>query len=349
MDSFCITHNFKLLDSLSNLQKIILSYYSKYVLSNNNGDVILSQKILNYLGEYKELLDIKKIPGDINYININIRKQLYNIFNQNGKPRYFLINMLTKSFGNYNWNNYFMRELKTDDDQKIMSSLRPFAKRSVGGSISRAEYRVTTLKPLILENELKKINKEYKEYKYLDIGAADGSITYAIGKYLRLSKENIIGADVSNNSQYKLDNDSKLISENITRVIINESGKLPFEDKSINLITLFMVMHHIKEDELINRLLEIKRILKNKGILVIREHDCITNSTRMLCDIEHEIYDVGLAEKEDKDFYNKYYAIYRSKIQWTNILNKLGFKYINGDKIVNDTATRGYHDVFIKD
>lgn len=342
MDKFCINHNFELLNTLTDIQKIILLYYSRYSSNNNKGNIILSQKIINYLGEYKQLLKINQIPGDIKYIPLNTRKQLYNIFKHNG---YFLTSMLTKSFGTYNWNNFFNRELKTDDDQKIISSLRQFAKRSTGGSIGRAEYRVKTLKPLILENEYKKAKTDYR---YLDIGSADGSITYAIGKYLKLGKENIIGADVSNNSQYQLDTDSKLISQNITRVVINETGNLPFEDKSINLITLFMVMHHIKEDELINRLLEIKRILKDNGILVIREHDCITNTTRMLCDIEHEIYDVGLAVKEDKEFYDKYYAIYRSKIQWTNILNKLGFEYINGDKIVNDTATRGYHDVFMK-
>lgn len=51
--------------------------------------------------------------------------------------------------------------------------------------------------------------------------------------------------------------------------------RLPFEDGTVNLITMFMVAHHIDNNTLGEILGEFYRVLVNGGIVIVREHDLI--------------------------------------------------------------------------
>lgn len=106
---------------------------------------------------------------------------------------------------------------------------------------------------------------------YLDIGCADGSITAAIGESLGLGKDHIFGCDVR---------DLPPEDEMMKRFQFKhyDGVTLPYCDGSFDVITVFMVLHHIPEIEPF--LKEIVRVLRRNGVLIIREHNCTPENVR---------------------------------------------------------------------
>lgn len=194
--------------------------------------------------------------------------------------------------------------------------------------------------------------------KYLDLGGGDGSITSSLGKHLGLPCNCIVCADID--TWYDTPNKKY----DITYITLDESKNLPFDDEEFSLVTCFQSLHHMKN--LDSRLKDISRIIKKGGTLIIREHDCDSNDMRMLIDIEHCIFELVLKAdtKEQKkkenteegkenteDFANNYYGDYKGKHEWSSILRKLGFKYINTkypQRFGKYNPTRFYYAMYVK-
>ncbi|UJR30040.1 hypothetical protein I4U23_017585 [Adineta vaga] len=125
---------------------------------------------------------------------------------------------------------------------------------------------------------------------YFDFGCGDGVITAAVGHCLNLSKENIFGADVYSNG-----------SPEITFIKLNEnqSGiKLP--ENHVDLITSFVTFHHVSNVE--ETCIELARILRSEGYLILREHDCKTEyslSTKYLNFVHAIMMIAGVGEFAD--------------------------------------------------
>lgn len=64
-----------------------------------------------------------------------------------------------------------------------------------------------------------------------------------------------------------------------------ESSLLPYEAGHFSLILALMTLHHVVNVK--QTLIEFHRILKSDGILVIREHDCNSESFSLYLDIIH--------------------------------------------------------------
>ena len=239
----------------------------------------------------------------------------------------------------------FIAELLDRDknDMEIYTALQQYDNKSSFDKDKRAHSRVRDLSFLFNYPQFNVMRNE-KNFKYLDIGGEDGSITSAIGHYINLGKSDIISADVDD----WFDKTDK--NKDITYVMINKTGKLPFMDNTFSLITAFQVLHHIEDIE--NRLREISRITKKGGFLVIREHDNKNECIQIMCDIEHSIYEMVLKENPSSDFLDKYRAWYRSFQQWTSLIESYGFKYINDVSYNNDmrikNPTRTYYSMYIK-
>lgn len=122
--------------------------------------------------------------------------------------------------------------------------------------VERANSRVAEISDI-----LTKVNNDGD---YIDIGCGDGYITYEIGKYLDF--KNVYGVDIF-----------PIANKNIHAIVApqHDSTKyyLQFADDQFAFITMFVSLHHIAVDELAKNVLEIKRILKKGGHLLIREHD----------------------------------------------------------------------------
>ncbi len=149
------------------------------------------------------------------------------------------------------------------------------------GHVPIQEHLVYDIKNVIRYSNGIKINK------YLDVGCGNGLYAISLGKLLKLEKNNIFGTDVSNFSEQGEWGREKYIDKFVFKEL--ELNKpYPFDDDSVDLITMKMVLHHVQNIDF--TLKEIKRILKNKGLLVIIEHDSFTYADYMLNDIEHGFY-----------------------------------------------------------
>lgn len=157
----------------------------------------------------------------------------------------------------------------------------------------------------------------FKPESYLDYGCGSGEFTTSIGEELGLGKENIFGADTTKYREYK--------EFNFTLI---ENNKLPYEDNSFDFITVFMVLHHIKDDDLKNSINELYRILKPGGVLILREHNVPKKDSKplhILLDFMHDFYDdIMISDTSWKDS-GKYYAKYQSQEEWDTLLQNVGF------------------------
>lgn len=174
-----------------------------------------------------------------------------------------------------------------------------------------------------LKNDLKNIET------YLDIGAGDGAKTFYFGQELKLNKENIFGLDFVNFHSVDY---LKKRNKNITFIDIkNPKEKYPIKNNSFDLISSFMVAHHIKDLHLY--LNEINRILKKGKYFLLVEHNNFTSLDSMLADIEHSMYEIVYEKVPNYNFKKEEYTQYYDWITWSMIIEKYNFKLIRQGEI----------------
>ena len=111
-----------------------------------------------------------------------------------------------------------------------------------------------------------------------------------------------------------------------------DGQKLPYMNNSFDLMTIYMVMHHIPHIQ--SFLKELFRVLKNGGYLLIREHDCNPEDMRMFLDIQHGLYALVLFPiVETPDFCTTFQTYYKSRTQWREMLCDIGFTEVTVDSI----------------
>lgn len=96
----------------------------------------------------------------------------------------------------------------------------------------------------------------------LDIGAGDGSILYGLKNFYSLSETDVMALDLQ-----------KITRTGITVINYDENGSIPLADKSVDLVVMFSLLHHIPPDGRVQLLKEVKRILSPNGYVIIREHN----------------------------------------------------------------------------
>jgi SAM-dependent methyltransferase len=151
---------------------------------------------------------------------------------------------------------------------------------------------------------------------YLDIGCGSCLKTGQLGKYLKLEKKNIFGSDFENQwHSYK----KKL--NDITFVPLDVNEKMDFKNDQIDLITCIHSLHHMTDIKF--KLGEIHRILKNKGLFVIVEHDVLFPIDHMLADIEHLLFEEVL--NKNISYYKTHNTTYYNYIEMDLMLKEFGF------------------------
>ena len=192
--------------------------------------------------------------------------------------------------------------------------------------ISKEEHRAD-----IFENLIKSSNIKLKNIKYLDVGCGDGLITNEIIKRFNI-KEHYCADIIENNR------------EDFIKI---ENNKIPLKDNSINLMSSLMSIHHFKN--IIKMIKEMSRVMKDNGILFIREHDANTKILPYL-DVVHMVYNI-LENKKYEVFLEKYISHYLSKESLYKILKNYGFKFLKEDDTYNivKNKQRIYHSIFIKE
>lgn len=200
-------------------------------------------------------------------------------------------------------------------------------------SVSRANNRALMVKSL-LSSLHEKGNSIENVIKLVDIGCSKGGITERLKHTLGLTKENTYGLDILPINKVEHAHSFNYIQADETKSI----QCFPFDDNSVELVTMLMSLHHIRTPEAY--LAEVYRILAPGGILIIREHDCDPikdPEMSMLLDVLHGLYCISwnpLECQEDVNFSKNYYAQYKSREEWTKIICDLGFIHqINNEYI----------------
>ncbi|KAL0476270.1 ubiG [Acrasis kona] len=152
----------------------------------------------------------------------------------------------------------------------------------------------------------------------VDVGCAEGSITASLGASLKIQPSNIHGCDVRNVAA----------QEGFTFSRIDEDGgTLPYQSESHPLVVCLMVLHHIPNPS--QTLMEIYRILKPGGYLLVREHDCQPEGLAMVLDVVHGLYSLSLKNPiEDPSFCDSYFAKYMTRKECMDMVMTNGFEHV---------------------
>jgi ubiquinone/menaquinone biosynthesis C-methylase UbiE len=207
-------------------------------------------------------------------------------------------------------------------------------------SLDRGTRRSAKIAKLLKNN--KKLNIE----TFLDYGCGNGEFTKSISTTLKLNPENVHCADII---------EYPSIHELQFTKIQNNIVALP--DNYFDLITVFMVLHHIQEEFQITAIRELYRMLKPGGILIIREHDSPIRQKekeefKQVLDVVHDIYDYIIDSEISWKNKEEYYSNYKSVKEWDNLMINAGFiKYEKQDRFnrnIETNSQRTYYRLFTK-
>jgi SAM-dependent methyltransferase len=101
---------------------------------------------------------------------------------------------------------------------------------------------------------------------------------------------------------------------NVRFQVLKEDGRIPFRDR-FDLIVCLMVLHHCPPDRLDAIIADIAAHLTPGGVVILREHDVRSETTRNLCHVEHALHD-ALAGRTFEEFKIDYRATYKSSTFW---------------------------------
>lgn len=297
--------------------------------------------------QLKALVSIadREASGYLRYYGINIAYRMLVLLSRNNTLGQLvkIINKIKSSKDDDEVYAYLRNNLMMRGRQRV---------RQKGGSGKNTYFlnRERMCSPIELFGQQFKyfITKYQRKFnKYLDVGCGNGRKAVQLGRKLGIAKDKIYGIDIPSFDEQ----DDWGRDKSITFKAIKESEPYPFPDAHFSLITVIMVLHHVKD--LKHTLREIYRVLEPGGILVIKEHDCFNYADVMLADVEHCMYNLVYAKKVNRNFRCKGYATYYNWIYWDMILRKFGFQYLEGNYMSSSinfhiSASRAFYSVYQK-
>ncbi len=144
---------------------------------------------------------------------------------------------------------------------------------------------------------------------YLDVGSSGGSITASVASSLGLDANSAFGVDVVPPENENPEFSFKLY----------DGVKLPFDDNSQELITLFSVLHHVVPLDKV--LQEIHRVLKPGGSFIVRDFDTKNPSVKLFNRVMDDLWYKVLLPNPDVPLPENFH----SKEQWLKRFDDLGF------------------------
>jgi SAM-dependent methyltransferase len=172
--------------------------------------------------------------------------------------------------------------------------------------------------------------------KYLDMGGKEGAITKEFGSLIGARSIDVVEVD-----EYTVEGIKYHVVES------GDNYKLPYRDNEFDIITAFMVLHHV--ENLLSMISEIQRVLKPGGYFVVADHDCWDAMDAMLIDITHLIYQVGdegFDPKKD-NYYMRYFSM-RQLHELMKPLTRRGDGWVESNKPFI-SADRKFWTVFVKE
>lgn len=301
-------------------------------------DLITDEKLKKHIREnvisppYKLDQIIQARKEEKNYLPISSNIQIKTIIEYSRNNDSFGYLRLVQLLGKHVHINNFTKlisgviflPLKDTKFFRIIGDLRDEGKQKNKNHHNMCSCDLTSKKKriLLLKTHMDRVLKgsNFKIKRYLDFGCGDCNRTRKYGQLFNLSDRDIYGADIRKWFNYSTDKREKKQINFIELPEFKEKYKI--QDNFFSLITIFMVLHHVKDLDFVFR--ELNRILEMGGYLYITEHNVTNFIDKMLCDIEHSIY--GIVYDRNKDYWKQMYSNYYNTYEWDLILTHYGFE-----------------------
>ncbi len=173
---------------------------------------------------------------------------------------------------------------------------------------------------------------------YIDVGTGDGRDFELIADKVKAARP--IASDIIDQRVNK------------TQDFILLGLNKPIPVSSVDLVTVFHSLHHA--EDALYRLRDISRIIKDGGILIIKDHDIVTEDDAMNVSFEHFVYSIGEGTAtihDDARYQDIVPMYYYSAKQIREFVIGLGFTEVLFNEVLfnkTKTLTRVYYAIFKK-
>lgn len=260
-----------------------------------------------------------------NLDNIILQKKVIIIKKDLSTRINLLLNKLLKNEYNKNLNKIKTKILNTNEtiDDIIYSILY------IDSLIKSTKYHIKNKNYIWTSHQLINIIAKFNyksDVKIVDIGGGEGNILNYIGKLNQITNNNLYVVE-----QQKEWAEKYKYSNNIN-YIFWDNNYINIESNSIDIILIMVSLHHMIDKTIDNLMLNIKRILKKNGLIIIKEHNCITSEDKILINWEHHLYHILMSKNLNEDNLKKYLDQsifnYKSIEEYNNIFSKYNFKSV---------------------
>lgn len=164
----------------------------------------------------------------------------------------------------------------------------------------------------------------------LDVGVGNGKNAYLLNK---MTKCNIYGADIDEWGPYLTNK-----KFNFPFVTIQTNPyRIPFDDIKFDFIMLILTLHHC--ENIFDTINECKRLLTDKGMIIIIEHDTWNDYDHMIIDVQHNIY----TKIYDEPYVSS--GSYFNYFEWDYLFSKCGMVPDYGDLIEDSPSFHVRYDI----
>lgn len=182
-----------------------------------------------------------------------------------------------------------------------------------------------------------KYTREFQNPTYVDIGCGSGKDALVISKEINAKSTTCVDVKDSRVSSAK----------DLEFLLIKEDAPINMENNTIDVVTLFHTIHHMKDAE--SRLRDIYRILAPKGLLIIKDHNVDSELVADNVTFEHFVYSIGEGEatvNDENTYKNIMPMYYYSAHNVDAYLKNIGFDRLYLNTYNNPTHT--YNAVYKK-
>jgi SAM-dependent methyltransferase len=170
----------------------------------------------------------------------------------------------------------------------------------------------------------KYFTQNHNELVIADIGGGEGNVVKFIGNNLNISDKNLFCIEQFEWSE-------KYSFENKINYIFWDNVDINLPEKSIDVFLLMVSMHHMTNNVINNVLLNISKLLKDNGIIIIKEHDACTDDIIKIINWEHHLYHIVTSPNDElsieklNSYLISYIDNFKSKQTFDDIFNEHGF------------------------
>ena len=178
-----------------------------------------------------------------------------------------------------------------------------------------------------LINILTKFNYT-SDINIVDIGGGEGNIIKYISKIYNIPNKNLYIVEQQNDwsEKYNYNNINDI------NYIFWDNNYINIESNTVDIILIMVSLHHMLDTTIDNLMQNINRILKHNGLVIIKEHNCITTDDKFIINWEHHLYHIlmskDLNEENTKQYINHSIFNYKSMEEYNNIFTKYNFNNI---------------------